>query len=325
MGKRKRDVVDDEASKSTNSKLGPGKVGRGAVSSASSLPGHVKPSSTIQIVAGSYERVLHGVTATLSHQGEHADNGTNHVKFADTFLFNAHSSAIRSLAVSPSPSVDASGRLQKVILATGGTDERINLYHLSPSPPSTTGDGLVMPNLAQRLVMENPRNRELGALLHHSSSVTALEFATRSKLLSSAEDNTISITRTRDWTVLRTIKAPLPRAHGRPAGDTAPPGTTPAGINDFAVHPSRKLMLSVSKGEKCMRLWNLVTGEKAGVLNFGKEILHTVGEGKGFGGEGRKVDWNATGEEFVVGFERAALVFNIVRSSKILAAWILCD
>ncbi|KAI9788693.1 MAG: hypothetical protein M1816_006744 [Peltula sp. TS41687] len=311
MGKRKREVVDDEASKLNSSKNGPSKIGQHAVSSAPSLLGQVKPSSTIQIVTGSYERVLHGVTATLSQQREHADGDAEQVKFADTFLFSAHSSAIRCLAVSPSPSIDASGRLQKVILATGGTDERINLYHLSPSPPSTKADGPVMPNLAQRAVMENPKNRELGALLHHSSSVTALQFATRSKLLSSAEDNTISVTRTRDWTMLRTIKAPLPRAHGRPTGDTAPPGTSPAGINDFAVHPSRKLMLSVSKGEKCMRLWNLVTGEKAGVLNFGREILQTVGEGKGFGGEGRKVDWNVSGEEFVVGFERAAIVFNI--------------
>lgn len=51
-------------------------------------------------------------------------------------------------------------------------------------------------------------------------------------------------------------------------------------VNDFAVHPSLILMLSVSKGEKSMRLWNLVTGKKAGVLNFSREMLMEVGEGK---------------------------------------------
>jgi protein MAK11 len=72
-------------------------------------------------------------------------------------------------------------------------------------------------------------------------------------------------------------------------------------------------MISVGKGEKCMRLWNLVTGKKAGVLNFGREILSEVGEGKYGRGEGRKVAWGSTdaGEEFCVGFERGILVFGM--------------
>jgi protein MAK11 len=260
-------------------------------------------SSTIQIVAGSYDRVLHGITATIA-----VDNS---VEFADTFLFNAHASAIRCLALSP-PSAPVEGQSQKIILASGSTDERINLYHLSAHPPRKLKTS-ILPSLTSKIVAEDPQNRELGILLHHSSSVTALNFPTRSKLLSSAEDSTIAVTRSRDWSLLSTIKAPIPKAQGRPSGDTAPPGGTPSGINDFAVHPSLKLMISVGKGEKCMRLWNLVTGKKAGVLNFGSEVLSEIGEGRFGSGEGRKVAWGSTevGEEFCVGFEWGILVFGM--------------
>jgi protein MAK11 len=71
-------------------------------------------------------------------------------------------------------------------------------------------------------------------------------------------------------------------------------------------------MLSVGKGERCMRLWNLVTGKKAGVLNFSRELLAAAGEGRWGTGEGRRVEWDAAGEEFVVGFERGAVVFGMV-------------
>jgi protein MAK11 len=74
-------------------------------------------------------------------------------------------------------------------------------------------------------------------------------------------------------------------------------------------------MLSVSKGEKCMRLWNLVTGKKAGVLTFDRAVLQEVGEGRYSSGEGRKVVWGASdeegGEEFAVGFERGGVVFGM--------------
>jgi protein MAK11 len=79
-----------------------------------------------------------------------------------------------------------------------------------------------------------------------------------------------------------------------------------------------KLMISVGKGEKSMRLWNLVTGKKAGVLNFERGILGEVGEGRHSSGEGRKVAWGSTdaGEEFCVGFERGALVFGMDSKPK---------
>ncbi|KAJ9245554.1 hypothetical protein DTO169E5_859 [Paecilomyces variotii] len=316
MAKRKR----DNAAKDGSSVDSPRKAIK-----ATTAPEHqsstAEPSApviTLQIVTGSYERVLHGFTAGLSLSSE--DNtdtsaGTPSVQFSDTFLFHAHASAVRSLAISPLPEPDPS-QPQKVILASGGSDERINLYTLSVSPPLVNDKFPSVPTLAGNKILENPKNRELGSLLHHSANISALYFPSRSKLLAGAEDNTISVTKTRDWSVVSTIKAPRPKAQGRPSGDTAPPGASPSGINDFAVHPSMKLMLSVGKGERCMRLWNLVTGKKAGVLNFGKDILQSVKEGRWATGEGRRIVWNAEGEEFAVAFERGAVVFGTDSTPK---------
>jgi protein MAK11 len=261
--------------------------------------------SVIQIVAGSYERVLHGITASLSSL---SPKTTPTVEFADTFLFNAHESSIRCLALSPLP--DASSTDQHVYLASGGSDEKVNVFSLAASPLPSNSNLPPMPTLGDTKVHENPRNRELGALLSHSSNINSLHFPSRAKLLSASEDNTIAISRLRDLTTVSTVKAPRPKALGQPSGDTAPIGVTPAGVNDFAVHPSMKLMLSVGRGERCMRLWNLVTGKKAGVLNFDKQMLAAVKEGKYSSGEGRRIRWSPDGTAFVVGFERGAVIFG---------------
>ena len=288
-----------------------GKVNGTAEEPSTSISGSSE-TTTVQIITGSYERVLHGFTAAFPQSlvtGLDAPKDASEeskVSFSDTFLFNAHASAIRCLALSP-----LSDESSKVTLATGATDERINLYSLSTAPSKSSRSKPTLPTLHGNTISEDSRNKELGSLLHHSSSITALYFPTRSKLLSSAEDSTIAITRTRDWTPLSTIKAPIPTPQGRPSGDTAAPGEVPSGVNDFAVHPSMKLMVSVSKGEKSMRLWNLVTGKKAGVLNFGREILTAVGEGRFGTGEGRKVAWDKEGEEFAVAFERGVAIFGI--------------
>jgi protein MAK11 len=292
--------------------------GKAPTASTTTTGGSESDMTTVQVITGSYERVLHGFAATIPRtlitgQNDEAAPETedSKVDFTDTFLFNAHASAIRCLALSP-----LSGETSKVMLATGGTDERINLYSLSTAPPVVSKSQPKLPSLHGASITENPKNKELGSLLHHSSNITALYFPTRSKLLSAAEDSTIAITRTRDWTALSTIKAPIPKPQGRPSGDTAGPGEVPSGINDFAVHPSMKLMVSVGKGEKCMRLWNLVTGKKAGVLNFGRDILTAVGEGRFGSGEGRRVIWDKEGEEFAVAFERGVVVFSIDSKPK---------
>ncbi|KAL4808994.1 60S ribosome biogenesis protein Mak11 [Aspergillus unguis] len=308
MGKRKIDQMAKEPQLEKPSKLSKSTKKDETPSSDSAV--------TVQIVTGSYERVLHGFTASISPKcfakdasKESAEDSTL-VQFVDTFLFEAHASAIKCLALSPLPKTDST-EPPKVILASGGTDERVNLYSLSAAPPTVSEHYPTVPTLAGNKILENPKNRELGALIHHSAPITALDFPSRSKLLVSSEDNTISVNKTRDLSVISTIKAPQPKVQGRPSGDTAPPGGSPSGVNDFAVHPSMKLMLSVGKGEKCMRLWNLVTGKKAGVLNFDKDILQSVKEGRWSTGEGRKIVWNTKGEGFAVVFEWGAVLFGI--------------
>ncbi|KAF1815337.1 WD40 repeat-like protein [Eremomyces bilateralis CBS 781.70] len=301
MPKRKREV-GDAATKAPNAKVARSVLSTGGFTS-------------IQIITGSYNRVLHGVVAQipLASQIEDetptdGDSETTKVFFSDSFLFHAHSSALRCLALSPAPP-PSENQTQKRLLATGSTDERINIYQLSNAPPSTLKPQL--PSINGATLSENPKNREVGSLLHHASSITALHFPTRSKLLSAGEDSTVAVTRTRDWTVLSTIKVPVPKIVGRPSGDTAGPGEVPAGVNDFAVHPSNKLMLTVSKGEKSMRLWNLVTGKKAGVLTFDRAVLQQAGEGKHGRGECRRLVWDEEGEEFAVCFERGVVTFGM--------------
>jgi protein MAK11 len=228
------------------------------------------------------------------------------ISFADSFLFNAHTSAIRSLAMSPLPSPNASS--QKVILATGSSDERINLYHLSTRPPK----GPILPSLTSN-TLHNPGNKSLGTLHTHDAAITALYFPTKSKLISSCANNVLAITSTRNWNTLSMIKAPTPKHPNRPTGDTSTASTLPSGINHFAVHPSMKLMISVGRAERCMRLWNLVTGKKAAVLNFSRDMLKAVGESpsRWGSGEGRKVLWG-DGDEFAVAFEWGACIFGQV-------------
>lgn len=313
MAKRKR----EETVKEPQTAPKPSKV----VKAAENAPTMTDPSTlNVQIITGSYERVLHGFTAAIPTSAlsneEKESSKPSSVQFVDTFLFEAHSSAIRCLALSPIPKADAPEEQRSVILASGGTDERVNIYSVSAAPIVGSDLYAPIPTLGGKKILENPKNRELGALLHHDSSITSLCIPSRSKILAASEDNTISVNRIRDLSIVSSIKAPRPKTQGRPSGDTAPVGGAPSGVNDFAVHPSMKLMLSVGKGEKCMRLWNLVTGKKAGVLNFGRNILQSVKEGKWSTGEGRRIVWNSKGDEFAVAFEWGAVVFGIVSLTR---------
>lgn len=300
MAKRKR---SDQPSAAKPADAAPLKKSKASTAAASSTT-TTRSSYTVQVVAGSYDRVLHGFTVSV--------DDAERAEFADTFLFNAHSSAIRCLALSPASRPEP-GKAQKVMLASGSSDERINVYNISAHPPSAARrqEDDVLSRLAPRRILENPKNREVGTLLHHASTVTRLAFPSKSKLMSSSEDSTIAVTRTRDMALLSSLKAPIPKPYGRPSGDTAALGATPSGVNDFAVHPTGKLMISLSKGEKCMRLWNLTTGKKGGVLNFGRDMLQEVGEGKHSSGEGRSITWSHAGDEFCVSFDRNVLVFPL--------------
>ena len=303
MGKRKRHLEEEPQSKQAK--------GEEAYTSQAKSNGF-QDKMHVQIIAGTYEHVLHGISMITPSSSLHS-NSNDHgeaARFLHSFLFEAHASSIRCLALSLPPEAKADPS-QKVVLATGSSDERINLYHLAmfPSPSSAAPKGASLDNLN---ITHNPQNRALGSLLHHSGAVTTLTFPSRGKLLSGAADNTIAATRTRDWTVLSLLKVPYPKRIGRPSGDTAGPGDVLAGINSVAVHPSAKLMVSVSKSERCMRLWNLMTGKKAGTLNFDREMLNDFKEGRWTSGEGQKVEWHPKGDEFAVAFQKGVVIFSLV-------------
>ncbi|KJE90571.1 hypothetical protein CAOG_01869 [Capsaspora owczarzaki ATCC 30864] len=133
------------------------------------------------------------------------------------YVYPAHTGCIKAVAL-------GGGRL----LATGSTDETIKLYDID-------------------------RKKELGFMIKHEGSITALEFVKDSHLLSASDDGAVCIWRTKDWECLRMMK-----------GHQGP-------INAIAVHPTGALALTVSK-DKHMRTWNLLKGRCAFVTNLKAEF-----------------------------------------------------
>ena len=272
----------------------------------------------LQIVTGTYEKTLHGFIAELPpvsavSKSTDADSSDPSVAlnttFRDTFLFTAHTSPLKTLAISP-----AAPNSTKRILATTSADERINLYTLSSFLPPKSA--------LSALVPLSGRNRHLGVLHHHVNTPTSLIFTpNRTKLISAGADGQINILRCRDWNLLSTIKAPKPKPkpvnYAKDYGEGYGPridtfgdegyGGGRGAINDIALHPSQKIALSVGAGERAVRMWNLMTGRKAGVLVFDKKIIPTH-----FGREGNRVEWNSEGDEYAVCFDRGIIVFGMV-------------
>ncbi|KZT43135.1 WD40 repeat-like protein [Sistotremastrum suecicum HHB10207 ss-3] len=111
------------------------------------------------------------------------------------------------------------------------------------------------------------RRKEVGGLMHHEGSITHLVFPDRSHLLSASEDGTISVFRVRDWVLLRSLKGHKGR------------------VNNIAVHPSRKVALSVGK-DRTIRMWDLVRGKGVASVKLGKE--------------GEIIRWSKNGNQFAV-------------------------
>lgn len=185
--------------------------------------------------------------------------------FQPIFHFQAHSLSIKSID------------LAKRYLVTGSNDEHIRIYDLQ-------------------------KRKELGTLLSHQGTITALRFSregtnTTSEdadataeslhagkwLLSGSEDGKIIIWRTKDWEVFATLKGHLDK------------------INDLSIHPSGRVAISVSQ-DKTIRLWNLMTAKKAAVLKIkGRDHL---------GHSGQFVRWSSNGQFFVVGLNNLILLYK---------------
>ena len=141
------------------------------------------------------------------------------------YMFSAHTGAIKSLA--------ANDRY----LVSGGSDEVIK-YPSNPHPSNNR-------------IYDLKKRKDLGSLVQHNGAITALEFYSRTHLLSASEDGTICIWRTRDWECMATMKGHKGR------------------VNGLCVHPTGKIAVSVGK-DKALRLWNLMTGRKASANKLGE-------------------------------------------------------
>ncbi|CEP62201.1 Mak11p LALA0_S04e10132g [Lachancea lanzarotensis] len=182
--------------------------------------------------------------------------------FTPIFHFQAHALSVKC--------ADISNRY----LVSGSNDEHIRIYDLQ-------------------------KRKELGNLMSHQGSITALKFSrgaqsnenqseTEGKparnsrwLLSSSEDNNLAVWRVKDWENFGTLK-----------GHTAR-------INDFDIHPSSKIAISVSE-DHSIRLWNLMTLKKAGVLKLKK-----------YNQNGQSVRWCGNdGEFFAVALLNKVLIYK---------------
>ncbi|KAJ1549956.1 hypothetical protein HK096_009506 [Nowakowskiella sp. JEL0078] len=158
------------------------------------------------------------------------------------FMYPAHMSCVKCVALS-------SGRF----LATGSTDEQVKLYDLRA-------------------------RKEVGMLMHHQGSTTHLQFYQGTHLMTSAEDGSISIFRTRDWELLKSL--------------TGHKGA----VNWFDVHSSGKVMLSVGK-DGTVKCWDLTKG-----LCVYSMKLSRVAE---------RACWTATGSKYVLLMDRIVQIYDI--------------
>jgi len=177
--------------------------------------------------------------------------------FQPIFHFQAHALSIKSMD------------LAKRYLVTGSNDEHIRIYDLQ-------------------------KRKELGTLLSHQGTITALRFSKEATedsesassgrwLISGSEDGKIIIWRTKDWEIFATLKGHTDK------------------INDLSIHPSGRVAISVSQ-DKTIRLWNLMTAKKAAVLKIkGKDHLGQLGE---------FVKWSHSGNHFVVGLQNQVLLYQ---------------
>ncbi|CCF57374.1 hypothetical protein KAFR_0C03830 [Kazachstania africana CBS 2517] len=169
--------------------------------------------------------------------------------FVPIFHFQAHSLSVKTLDIS------------KRYLVSGSNDEHIRIYDLQ-------------------------KRKELGTLLAHQGSITALKFSkneasTNKWLLSASEDKKIIIWRVKDWENYGTLKGHTGR------------------INDLDIHPSSRIAISVSE-DHSIRLWNLMTVKKAAVLKL-----------RGYSQNGQFVRWlGSSGDFFAVALLNKVLIYT---------------
>ena len=122
------------------------------------------------------------------------------------------------------------------------------------------------------------KRKDVGTLVQHDGTITNVEFYENNHLFTSSEDSSICIWNTKSWECEKTLK-----------------GHRDA-VNSISVHPSGKLLLSVSK-DKTLTTWNLIKGRCAYVTNL-KSISHLV-------------VWSKKGTHFAVAIDKRVDIYDI--------------
>lgn len=126
------------------------------------------------------------------------------------------------------------------------------------------------------------RRKELGALLQHQGTITALTFHNKTHMLSGSDDGKICVWRSKDWECLKIMKGHQNTVHS------------------IAIHPSGKIALSVA-ADHSVRLWNLLLGKQASMTRLPQ-------------GAGLKVVWNPSGTGYSIMFDQEIGVFDMAVS-----------
>ncbi|KAL6937325.1 hypothetical protein ACO0RG_003830 [Hanseniaspora osmophila] len=203
--------------------------------------------------------------------------------FIPIFHFQAHSLSVKCL--------DSGKRY----LVSGSNDEHIRIYDLQ-------------------------KRKELGTLLSHQGSITALKFsrsvaqqepeesaqqtgdskasvvklsekakkrsADGKWLLSASDDQTITVWRVKDWEKFGVLKGHTKK------------------INDLDIHSSNRIAISVSD-DHSIRLWNLMSMKKSGVLKL-----------RNYNQNGQFIRWLGD-QHFVVALNDKVLIYEI-SSAKVI-------
>lgn len=122
------------------------------------------------------------------------------------------------------------------------------------------------------------KRADVGTLFQHENTITHCEFYQDSNLFTSSDDGTICIWNAANWECEKTL-----RGHKD-------------SVLFFSVHPSGKLLLSVSK-DKTVRTWNLIKGRSAYVINL-KTVAHFV-------------SWSPDGSHFVILVDKRADIYQL--------------
>lgn len=129
-----------------------------------------------------------------------------------------------------------------------------------------------------------------------TGSITSLHFPTSAHLLSTSVDGTISLFRTSDWSLLKSLKGHSGR------------------VNYVDVHPTGRVALSVGK-DLTLKMWDLMRGRGAASLPLGSGTSFSAQEccmfSSSHASEAEQVKFSPLGTHFAVVFPKKIEIYSL--------------